>query len=152
MAQAQTGDTVIVHYTGRFDDGTVFDSSVDNNPLQLTLGDGEVIPGFEESIIGMNPGDTKTVQISEDQAYGPRDPELAMVVPREEIPEDVAPEVGQMVQVTQDDSEPFFVMVTDVSDEGITLDANHPLAGQTLTFDIELMEIVQSSSPIILAR
>ncbi len=142
MAQAKTGDTVKVHYTGKLDDGTVFDSSVEREPLQFTIGEGQIIPGFEEAVIGMNPGESKTAKISMDKAYGPHRKEMVAVVPREQIPADLKPEVGQQLQVRQPDGRAMIVVITDVSEASVTLDANHPLAGKDLTFDIQLVEIV----------
>ena len=141
MAQAKTGDTVKVHYTGKLDDGTVFDTSADREPMQFKIGEGQLIPDFEQAVVGMNPGDSKTVQIPSDKAYGPHHEEMVMVVDRKEFPEDLAPQVDQRLQVNQQDGQTFAVMVTDVSESKVTLDANHPLAGKDLTFDIQLTEI-----------
>ena len=141
MAQAKNGDTVKVHYTGKLDDGSVFDTSADREPLQFTIGEGQIIPDFEKAIIGMNPGDTKNIQIPSDNAYGPHDEERVMVVDRSEFPEDLKPEVDQRLQVRQSDGQVFAVTVTDVSESKVTLDGNHPLAGKDLTFDIQLTEI-----------
>ncbi len=140
MAGAKQGDTVKVHYTGRFTDGTVFDSSVDGSPLEFTIGAEHVIPGFEKAVVGMNPGDQKTEVISADDAYGQRDEELVQVVDRNEIPPDFEPEVGQQLQV-QADEHVIPVVIIDVTDSTVTLDANHPLAGQDLVFEIELVAI-----------
>jgi peptidylprolyl isomerase len=140
MAQAQNGDTVKVHYTGKLEDGTQFDSSVNGDPLEFTLGEGRIIPGFEQAVLGMNPGDSKTIDIPADQAYGPYREELLMVVDREQLPPTIDPQVGQQLQVRQGD-EAFVVQITDVSDSDVTLDRNHPLAGEDLTFDIQLVEI-----------
>jgi len=142
MAQAKTGDTVKVHYTGKLDDGTTFDTSADREPLQFTIGEGQLITDFEQAVIGMNPGDSKTVQIPSDNAYGPRHEEMVMEVDRQEIPEGMNPEVDQMLQVRQSDGQAFVVKVTAVSESKVTLDGNHPLAGKDLTFDIQLDEIV----------
>ena len=142
MAQAKTGDTVKVHYTGKLDDNTIFDTSADREPLQFTIGEGQVIPDFEQAVVGMNPGDTKNVQIPSDRAYGPHHEEMVMEVERSEIPEDLNPEVNQRLQVRQQDGEVFAVTVTAVSELKVTLDGNHPLAGKDLAFDIQLSEIV----------
>ena len=142
MAQAKTGDTVKVHYTGKLDDGTVFDTSADREPMQFKIGEGQLIPDFEQAVVGMNPGDSKTVQIPSDKAYGPHQEEMVMVVDRKEFPEDLAPQVDQRLQVNQQDGQTFAVTVTDVSESKVTLDANHPLAGKDLTFEIQLSEIV----------
>jgi peptidylprolyl isomerase len=141
MAEARTGDTVRVHYTGKLDDGEVFDSSRGREPLEFTLGEGRVIPGFEAAVAGMDPGDEKSVRIPADEAYGPRRDDMVMVVERERLPAHLEPGVGQQLQMAQGD-QVAVVTVTDVSDEAVTLDANHPLAGRDLTFDLELVEIV----------
>lgn len=141
MTQAKTGDTVKVHYTGKLEDGTPFDSSLDKDPLEFTLGEGRIIPGFEQAVLGMTPGDDKTVDIPSDNAYGPYRDEWVMVVEREQMPSEIDPQVGQQLQVRQGEQE-YVVQITDVSGSQITLDRNHPLAGEDLTFDIKLMEIV----------
>ena len=141
MMQAKLGDTVKVHYTGRLDDGTVFDSSSDRDPLEFTLGEGNIIAGFEEAVVGMSIGDAKTTLIPVDQAYGPHREEMVVVVERTQMPPDMQPEIGQQLQIQQPTGEAIPVIVTEVSDHEITLDANHPLAGEELTFEIELVEI-----------
>ncbi|MEM9923230.1 MAG: peptidylprolyl isomerase [Cyanobacteria bacterium P01_D01_bin.50] len=141
MAQAKSGDNVKVHYTGKLDDGTVFDSSADRDPLQFSLGSGNVIPGFEEAIVGMTPGESKTTIIPPEQAYGPQRDELVITVEKEQIPSDLSVEVGQQLQISQNNGQVIPVIVTDVSDSKVTLDANHPLAGEQLTFDIQLVEL-----------
>ncbi len=142
MAQAKVGDTVKVHYTGKLDDGTIFDSSINNEPLQFTIGEGSIIPGFEQAVIGMLPGDAKTELIPVDMAYGPYMEEMTVTVDREQMPTDVEPEVGQQLQIQQPTGQVIPVIITEISDATITLDANHPLAGEELTFDIQLVEIV----------
>ncbi|HEC23760.1 MAG TPA: peptidylprolyl isomerase [Chloroflexi bacterium] len=142
MAQAKSGDTVRVHYTGKLVDGTVFDSSVDRDPLEFTIGAGQVIPGFEEAVVGMAPGDSKTATIPSAMAYGPHHAEMVLVVARTEFPEDLNPEIGQLLQIRQPDGQSFVVTVTEVSGTSVTLDANHPLAGKDLVFEIQLMEIL----------
>jgi peptidylprolyl isomerase len=142
MAQAKPGDTVKIHYTGKLDDGTVFDTSADREPLQFTIGQGQLIPDFEQAVVGMNPGESKTVQIPSDNAYGPHREEMVMEVDRSEFPEDLEPRVAQRLQVSQSDGRTFPATVTDVSESKVTLDANHPLAGKDLTFDVHLSEIV----------
>ncbi len=141
MAQAKLGDSVTVHYTGKLDDGTVFDSSVGREPLQFSIGEGIVIPGFEEAVVGMAPGESKIANIPAENAYGPYRPELVMIVDKERIPTDVSVKVGQLLQISQNNGQTIPVMVTDISDAEVTLDANHPLAGQELIFDIQLVEI-----------
>ncbi len=142
MAQAKHGDTVKVHYTGRLDDGEVFDTSTGQDPLEFTIGQGQTIPGFEQAIVGMNPGESKTTEIPSDQAYGPHHQEMVLVVDRNQIPEHVKPEIDDELKIRRKDGKTFVVTVTDISESNVTLDANHPLAGQNLTFDIELVEIV----------
>ena len=142
MAQAKKGDTVKVHYTGKLADGTVFDTSANREPLQFTVGEGQLIPDFEEAVVGMNPGDSKTVEIASDNAYGPHREEMVMVVERSEFPDGLEPQVDQMLQVQQQNGQPFAVKVTEINGDKVTLDANHPLAGEDLTFDIQLAEIV----------
>lgn len=140
MAQAHTGDTVRVHYTGKLGDGEVFDSSRDRDPLEFTLGGGQVIAGFDDAVTGMQPGDEKTVTIPAEQAYGPRRDEMVGEVPRAQFPPNIEPKVGQQLQMQQN-GQNFVVTVADVSDEVVRLDANHPLAGKDLTFELELVEI-----------
>jgi peptidylprolyl isomerase len=142
MAQAKNGDTVTVHYTGKLDDGTVFDSSVNQDPLQFTLGEGLLIPGFEQVVLGMSAGESKTAKVSADQAYGPHREEMVVKIDRQEFPPHFQPEVGQQLQIPQSDGRTTRLVVTDVSEQKVTLDANHPLAGRDLTFDIHLLEIV----------
>lgn len=140
MPQAQNGDTVSVHYTGKLDDGTVFDSSRDSEPIEFILGEKQVIQGFDEAVSGMEPGQQQTVKISSGEAYGDRREELIFTVPKEQFPDDIDPEQGQQLQMTQGD-QVAVVTVAEVGESDVTLDANHPLAGQDLTFDIELVSI-----------
>ena len=142
MAQAKTGDTVKVHYTGKFEDDTVFDTSTDREPLEFTIGKGQMIPGFEEAVLGMNLDESKNVQIPADKAYGPHREDRVMVVDRSQLPENLEPKVGQQLQVNQEDGKGFVVTVTDVSESSVTLDGNHPLAGKDLIFNIQLVEVV----------
>lgn len=142
MTQIKYGDTVKVHYTGKLEDGTVFDSSVNRDPLLFTVGKKQVIPGFEDSIVGMNPGESKTVEISSDEAYGPYRDELVITLERNQLPTHLDVEVNQQLQLVREDGQAFIVRVTAVSESIITLDANHPLAGEDLTFDIQLVEII----------
>jgi peptidylprolyl isomerase len=140
MAAAQSGDRVKVHYTGKLEDGSVFDSSQGNEPLEFTIGGQEVIAGFENAVIGMSVGQSKTQAIPVDEAYGPRREDMVIAVDRKEIPDDVSLEVGQRLRMSQEGHD-IIVTVAEVSTESVTLDANHPLAGQNLVFDIELVEI-----------
>jgi peptidylprolyl isomerase len=141
MTTAKQGDTVHIHYSGALDDGTVFDSSAGRDPLSFTIGSGQVIPGFEEAVIGMAIDEKKNVTIPVDKAYGPRNEELIMTVPKEQVPPDLNPEVGQKLQMQGPKDTPVVVEVTEVAEEHIKLDANPPLAGKDLIFDIELVEI-----------
>jgi len=141
MAKAQNGDTVKVHYTGKLEDGTVFDTSKNNDPLQFILGKGQVLPDFEESVVGMNQGESKTITIEAQNAYGPYNEERVVELDRKQLPEHINPQVDQQLQVQLDSGQKITVTVTDVSESSITLDANHPLAGKDLTFDIQLIEI-----------
>lgn len=141
MVQAKSGDTVKIHYTGRLEDGTVFDSSAEREPLEFTIGGGQVIPGFEQAVLGMALEESKTEKIPMDQAYGPHREEMVLEVSREQIPPDINPEVGQQLQIQQANGQSVPVFVTEVTDSQITLDANHPLAGEDLTFEIQLVEI-----------
>ena len=138
--QAKTGDTVRIHYTGTLNDGSVFDSSEGRDPLEFTLGEGQVIPGFEEAVAGMAVGEEKTVTIPADEAYGRTRQELVLTVPRAQLPAGMEPRVGQQLQLMQG-SEAFVVTVREVRDDAVVLDANHPLAGQDLTFELSLVEI-----------
>jgi FKBP-type peptidyl-prolyl cis-trans isomerase 2 len=142
MAQAKQGDTVQVNYTGKLQDGTVFDTSLDRGPLKFTLGKGQLIQGFEQAVLGMSRGEKKTVVIKPDQAYGPHREESVVEVNRKYLPADLDPRVGQRLEITQEDDQIVLVTVTGASETSITLDANHPLAGKDLTFDLELVEIV----------
>ncbi len=142
MAPAKTGDTVMVHYTGRLDYGSVFDSSEGGEPFELTLGEGLVIPGFEAAVTGMSPGDTRTTKIPAHEAYGAHRPELVMEVGRDQLDANLKPQVGDQLRSEQPDGGQFTVIVTAVSESSITVDANHPLAGKDLTFEITLVEIL----------
>lgn len=141
VAQAKNGDTVKIHYTGKLEDGSTFDTSVDRDPLEFTLGQGEIIPGFEQAVLGMEPGESKSVNIPAEDAYGLHHEELVAQVGRDKLPPDVDVKVGQQLQLQSTDGQRRVVEVTEVTDSHVTLDANHPLAGKDLTFDIKLMEI-----------
>ena len=141
MAAAKKGDSVKIHYKGTLQDGTVFDSSEGREPLGFTLGSGQVIPGFDEAVMGMSEGESKNVTIPVSKAYGPRNDELVMPVPLNQVPPDLKPEVGQQLQMGGPNGQPIMVKVIDITDEHIMLDANPPLAGEDLTFDIELVAI-----------
>lgn len=142
MTQAKSGDTVRIHYTGTLDDGTEFDSSAGRDPLEFALGGGQVIPGFDSAVDGMTVGESKSVTISPDDAYGERHEQFVQEVSKSALPDDMEPAVGMHLQSQSPDGQVMTLMVTEVGDDTITVDANHPLAGQALTFAIELVEIV----------
>ncbi|MDD4876579.1 MAG: peptidylprolyl isomerase [Dehalococcoidales bacterium] len=138
---AKNGDIIKVHYTGKLDDGTVFDTSAEREPLEFTLGEGRVISGFEEAVRDMQVGQSKTITIPADQAYGQHRDDLVMIAERTQLPEDLIPELGQQLQMQQPDGTTTIVVIIDISETTITVDANHPLAGKDLTFEIEVVEI-----------
>ena len=140
--KAKVGDTVQVNYTGKLADGSVFDSSIGKQPLEVVLGKGQVIPGFEKAILGMKVGDNKTVTISVNDAYGPSHKELIFEVPKENLPAGVAPQVGQQLRGTKADGTTMVATITKISDKTVTLDGNVPLAGKDLTFEIGLVKIL----------
>ncbi|BBD77395.1 FKBP-type peptidyl-prolyl cis-trans isomerase [Hydrogenophilus thermoluteolus] len=136
---AQAGDTVQVHYKGTLADGSVFDSSEGRDPLQFTLGAGQVIPGFEKAVEGMQVGERKTITIPADEAYGQRSERAMLQVPREQLPPEIEPEVGLQLVMQRADGQQIPVVVAEVTETHVTIDANHPLAGHDLTFEIELV-------------
>ena len=142
MTQAKKGDKVKVNYKGYLEDGTIFDSSEGKSPLDVTLGSGMVIPGFDAALTGMKVGDKKTVIIPMDQAYGNHNAEMVMQMPKSQVPPDLKPEIGDKLQVGGPTGELMAVEVIDIDDDFIVLDANPPLAGKDLTFDLELVAIV----------
>lgn len=142
VVHAKPGDIVKVHYTGKFEDGTIFESSLDREPLEFTLGEGQIISGFEEAVIGMASGESKTVKIPAEKAYGPHRKEMVIVVARDHFPGDIKLQIGERLQLSQTDGTPVIVTVADLSESTVTLDANHPLAGKELTFDIQLVDII----------
>lgn len=142
MSEAKSGDTVRIHYTGKLEDGTQFDSSSGRDPLEFALGGGQVIPGFDNAIEGMAVGEKKSVTIQPEEAYGPRHDQLIQDVPRSQLPDDLTPAVGMQLQTQGENGQVVRLAVTAVDDESITVDGNHPLAGKALNFDIELVEIV----------
>lgn len=141
MSEAKSGDTVKIHYTGTLSDGTQFDSSQGRDPLEFTLGAGSVIAGFDDAVTGMSAGEAKTVNIPADQAYGPRHDQLMDKVPRGAIPDDIALELGMVLHAQGPDGQELSFTVVEFDDQNVTVDGNHPLAGQDLTFALELMEI-----------
>ena|SRR5687767_2109365 len=149
MSQVKNGDTVSIHYTGKLDDGTVFDSSVGGQPITFTLGAGEVIPGFESGTVGMSVGDTRDIVIPPEQAYGPYFEELVKVINRDAFPENITPTIGQAFEMQLPSGEGIPVRIVDIEGDDVTLDANHLLAGETLYFNIELVRIDNMASSII---
>lgn len=144
MSTAQKGNTVKVHYTGKLPDGTVFDSSYQRDePIEFTLGQKNMIAGFEQAVEGMSVGDTKTAEIPADQAYGTKQDDMILQVPKTDLPDNIKPEVGQQLAMQDSNGQQVPVMVTEVSEETITLDANHPLAGKDLIFDLEVVDIAK---------
>jgi FKBP-type peptidyl-prolyl cis-trans isomerase 2 len=141
MQQVKNGDTVRVHYHGKLSDGSTFDSSEGREPLEFTVGQGQVIKGFDDAVVDMKAGEKKTVNIPVNEAYGERNDEMMLEYPRSEFPEDMNPEAGMELQMGDEMGNVFPVVVTEVKDETVVLDANHPLAGEDLTFDIELVSI-----------
>ncbi len=142
MTTAKSGDTVRIHYTGTLDDGTEFDSSAGREPLEFALGDGQVIPGFNEAVDGMTVGQSKSVRILPEQAYGERHDQLVQDVPKSALPDEIEPAVGMQLQSRSPEGHVMNLVVTGVAGDTVTVDGNHPLAGQALTFSIELVEIV----------
>jgi peptidylprolyl isomerase len=141
MSQAKTGDTVKIHYTGTLDDGSQFDSSAGRDPLEFTLGSGQVIPGFDQAVEGMAVGEQKSVRIEAEDAYGERSAQMIQEVPKSALPDDLEPQEGMGLQARGQDGRVINLTVTEVSDDTITVDGNHPLAGKPLNFDIELVSI-----------
>jgi len=142
MDRAKDKDTVKVHYTGKLEDGTVFDSSADREPIEFTIGAGQVIPGFEQAVTGMAPGESKTATIAPEDAYGPRREEMVTQVDKSQLPPGLEVAEGQQLAVRQQDGRQFAVTVTEVAEATITVDANHRLAGKQLTFELQLVAIV----------
>ena len=141
MSTIKNGDTVKVHYTGTLDNGEVFDSSLQRDPLQFTLGQGQLIPGFEKAVIGLGVGDVTTANIPSAEAYGEHNPQMEVTVEKAQLPEGMTPEVGMQLQLNQPDGQPIPCVITKIEGEMVTIDANHPLAGKDLTFNIEIVEI-----------
>lgn len=142
MAQAKQGDTVKIHYTGKLEDGTVFDTSTGRDPLQFNIGESQVIQGFEKGVTGMALNESKTITIPSDEAYGPHREEMVLNIPRDQFPPNIEPEIGQQLELGQENGQTTIAIVSQLSESNVTLDANHPLAGETLIFDIQLIEIV----------
>lgn len=142
MSQAKEGDTVRMHYSGSLPDGTKFDSSEGRDPLEFTLGSGQIIPGLDSAVTGMEVGESKQVTVEPAEGYGDRDPSRIQAVPRDQIPEHIPTDPGTQLQMQTPEGQTLPVVIAEANDSEVTLDANHPLAGQKLTFDVELVEIV----------
>jgi len=150
MPEVKNGDTIKINYRGTLDDGTVFDSSEGREPLQFEVGSGMVIPGFDKGVLGMTVGQKKTINIPVDEAYGPVQDEMFMEFPIDRFPEDMKPEVGMSLNMSNGSGQAIPVVIAEVLEEVVVLDANHPLAGEDLTFDLELVEIVGAKPLIIM--
>jgi len=142
LSQVKEGDKVKVHYTGTLNDGSVFDSSREREPLEFEIGSGSIIPGFEKAVLELTPGNSTTVEIPSTEAYGEVREDMIISVEREKLPADIDPEVGMQLQLQQPEGGAMPVVISDVTESHVTIDANHPLAGRDLKFDIELVEIV----------
>ncbi|MFK7848767.1 MAG: peptidylprolyl isomerase [Rhodothermales bacterium] len=142
MSAAKSGDSVLVHYRGELKDGSIFDQSAENEPLEFTIGSGMLIPDFEGAVLGMNAGESKTVNIEAENAYGTHREDLIINVERTQFPDHIDPQIGQQLQLTQPDGHPLMVKISAVATDSVTLDANHPLAGEDLTFEITLVEVL----------
>ena len=140
--KVKKGDTVKVHYTGKLEDGKEFDSSLDRQPLQFEVGAGTVIKGFEDAVVGLEVGEKKTVTIPSKHAYGSYEENLLIEIPKKNVPEGITPEVGMRLQLVNQQGQAAHVVVTEIHDETVKLDANHPLAGKALVFDLEVLEIL----------
>jgi peptidylprolyl isomerase len=150
MQEVKNGDKVQVHYHGRLKDGTTFDSSSGRDPLEFEVGTGMVIRGFDAGVMGMKVGDKKTIEIPVEDAYGPKDPNMLVEFPKDQFPADLKPEEGMQLNMTNGQGQVIPVMVTEVKADSVLLDANHPLAGEDLIFDIELVAISNAASRIIM--
>lgn len=141
MSIIKDGDTVKVHYTGTLESGEVFDSSEGRDPLQFTMGSGQLIPGFEKAVMGLKVGDSTETNIPSAEAYGEHNPQMEVKVEKSQLPPDMEPEIGMQLQLNQESGQPVPCQITNIKGEEITIDANHPLAGKDLTFNIEIVEI-----------
>jgi peptidylprolyl isomerase len=142
MAEAKLGDTVKIHFTGKLQDETVIETSKDRDPLEFKIGDGNVIPGLEQGVIGMAAGDKKTIAVSPEEGFGQPQEDLVVDLKKSEFPEDVEFAVGAYLNIETSDSKEFKAKVVEIKEDTVTLDANHPLAGITINYDVELLEIV----------
>ena len=149
MQQVKKGDTVKVHYHGKLTNGETFDSSEGKEPLEFKVGEGSVIKGFDDGVMGMQIGDKKTIEVPVDDAYGPKNEEMLIEFPKDRFPSDMNPEVGMPLTMSNGSGQNFRVTIIEVKDDSVILDANHPLAGEDLIFDIELVSI-SAGSPLII--
>ncbi|MGE5521177.1 MAG: FKBP-type peptidyl-prolyl cis-trans isomerase [Candidatus Dadabacteria bacterium] len=152
MQQAKDGDKVKVHYHGTLKNGETFDSSQGREPLEFTVGGGQVIKGFDQGVKGMQVGDKKKVEIDAQDAYGHKDDKNIIEFPKAQFPPDMTPEVGMQLMLSSGEGQQFPVTIVDVKEDSVVLDANHPLAGQDLIFDIEMVEIKPKSNIILPGR
>ncbi len=141
MPKAKNGDTVSIHYTGKFEDGSVFETSKQGESLQFTIGEGKIIPGLEKAVIGMSPNEKKDIKVPAKEAYGPYYPDMVFEVQKKELPKGVKPELGQQFELEKD-GETLIVSVIEIKKNSLVLDGNHPLAGHELHFEVELLEIL----------
>jgi FKBP-type peptidyl-prolyl cis-trans isomerase 2 len=142
MAQAKAGDTVRVHYEGQLSDGTIFDSSLEREPIEFILGQDTVIPGFEQAVIGMEVGESKDVSIPPEDGFGEYSEDLVVNIEKSILPPDINPELGMQLEVSSEEETPRVFTIADIAEDIITLDGNHPLAGEEIAFKIELLEIL----------
>ncbi len=149
MEQAKKGDKVKIHYHGKLNDGSTFDSSAGREPLAFEIGSGMVIPGFDDGVTGMTVGEKKTINIPAAEAYGEVSEEMIMEFPLNQFPADMVPEIGMQLTMSNNQGQNFPVVIVELKDESVLLDANHPLAGKELIFDLELVEI-EGASPLII--
>ncbi len=150
MQQVKSGDKIKVHYHGKLTTGETFDKSEGREPLEFEVGSGSVIKGFDDGVTGMSVGEKKTINIPFLEAYGPRNPEMVIEMPKTRFPQDMEIEVGMPLAMSDGQGQQFQVVVTEIKDDVVLLDANHPLAGQDLIFDLELVEIAGPKSMIIM--
>jgi len=141
MSEAKKDNVVKVHYTGKLDNGQVFDTSKDREPLEFKIGEGKLIPGFENGVVGMKLQESKTIKIPYAEAYGEKKPELLIEVKKQQLPDNLTPEIGMELVSRSQDGQEQIVKVAEIKDESVVIDANHPLAGEDLTFEIELVDI-----------
>jgi peptidylprolyl isomerase len=142
MTQAKQGNTVKIHYTGKLTNNTVFDSSRKRDPFEFIIGSGQVIAGFEEGALGMRVGETKTIKIPCAKAYGPKNQDLIAIVARGHLPKDLEPQIGQRLGIYNENGQKIPVVITEITEKDVTVDGNHPLAGEDLIFELELVEIL----------